>query len=250
LFRAADRGFVATRPPIPFKDGADEPADSSAAAEVRAEGQTFLIEYEAADGSVSLRGFTLQTVRISDGGDRRLCGWCHLRRAYREFRIDRILACGSMDDGVLVDPEAFITEVVGRLIVDGEVVSLDDGALRHARAKTAPDAMLLAALSRADGYMHRSERICVELYIERLVKPLDLGSVELKALHARHAKIRPTSEQINGALERLRALGPDRVTGFLRCAKDVVEADGKLHQDEVRLINDLSVELVGLRMFG
>jgi len=235
------------KPPRPYRDAADTPGEA-ADAEAAAEGQTFLIEYEAASGEVSLRAVTVQSVRVGAGG-RRLGCYCHLRRAYREFVVDNILACGSVETGELVDPEPFLEDALGRVTGAGEMVVLDDGALREARLASRPQAVLLAALSRSDGYMHRSERICAEIFVERLVKPLGLSASEIASLHRRFGTLRPTPDQIAEALERLRLAGPEAVIALLRAAKDLVEADGRLHDAEINLINELSEDLCGVRMF-
>jgi len=68
--RAELRGEL--KPPRPYRDAADTPGET-ARAEAAAEGQTFLIEYEAVSGEVSLRAVTVQSVRVGVGvGGRRL----------------------------------------------------------------------------------------------------------------------------------------------------------------------------------
>src|SRR5438309_25609 len=55
-----------------------------------AEGQSFVLYYKDADGNLSIRSVSVWGIRHTDSGVPVLVAKCHLRKATRYFRVDRI----------------------------------------------------------------------------------------------------------------------------------------------------------------
>jgi tellurite resistance protein len=241
LFHSAFRGAA---PRDTFLPDIDEAADFDMDAAREVEGQRFMIEYQDGAGHKSFRRIVLQHVTRKSDGSYLLQAFCLERRAPRTFRADSILSCIDMD-GEIFDPRDFLKDNVG-IDPEGDGVDvIDNTRLRALRDHARPHAQLLAALSRSDGNMHPAEISVARYHCERICDGLEPTLDECELLSRRFHRIRPTPEQIDRAIDRMRERPIEEITLFLQAAQRVIEADGRLHPEEINMLNAFAEELTG-----
>lgn len=77
-----------------------------------ADDQSFRISYVDTSGKVTDRPITVRVWRRDDQGRVRLGATCGLRKGWRIFAAERIIACHGAD-GLAVPPRAFLQDVLG-----------------------------------------------------------------------------------------------------------------------------------------
>jgi hypothetical protein len=230
--------------------GTDDADDPDGAAGGEADGQVFMIEYESAAGDYSVRAITVRSWKHDRQGRARLCAYCHERRAYREFVCERIIACIDLD-GEVHDSRDFLLSALG-LDIDkpGPVADIDTAKMKEAKRFSRPAAVILAALSRSDGYMHPDEQVIADVYLERLCASYQLSPDEAAALRGRFRRLKPITSDLDEALDAMRNRPPGEKTALLVTAKELIEADGKVMKEECALFGDIYFELTGLEFDG
>lgn len=216
--------------------------------EFECEGQSFMIEYENAKGEQSCRSISVLAVKYNDSGEPYIHARCHHRKAQRSFRIDRIECCIDYD-GEVHDPGPFLLETLG-LDIDarGPVADVDHARLNAARRQARPHAILLAGLSRSDGYMHPDELAVLRVHCEQLRDDLTLD--ECNRLGKNYKRLKPTVDQMEDALEMLRSGPPRLLDKFLVASAQLIRADGKVTPEEAELFGQFCEELSGVRVSG
>tara|TARA_R110002072_G_C7783544_1_gene520283 strand:- start:8 stop:688 length:681 start_codon:yes stop_codon:yes gene_type:complete len=202
-WRTNDSKALEPRPAVlPADDDHDEPPFDR---QIMFEGQSFMIEYLDTKNNESRRSISVQAVKYNSHGEPCLWAFCRHRHAMRTFRIDRIQCCIDYD-GEVHETGPFLQEVLELDIsVKAPPVNIDAARLRAARDKARPHAILLAGLSRCDGYMHPDELGVLCQHCEQLSETLSLE--ECDSLGKSYRSLRPTPDQMNEALESLRS-GP------------------------------------------
>lgn len=238
-------------PPVPINIPDDDADEEIGLEEVGvAEGQYFIIEYRDGRGRVSTRRVTVWGIVEGAGGIPKLQCRCHERKATRTFRVDRIRACIDLDGEIFDDVPAFLAETFG---MDPRFATrkIDAGAVwPDIRACIKPYATLLSALSQCDGEMLPDE---VAAAVDHCCAVADDAghSVDREARERMSAYIRrqrPTHESVRDACRHLAEEPPRSIHAFLLAAVRVMDSDGHRHDEERRLLNDLSVELTGVEV--
>lgn len=218
-----------------------------------AEGQSFLIEYRDSRGQGSRRRISVYDLREGATGVPILLARCHERKATRMFRVDRIVCCIDYDGEVHDDVAMFLHDTFGMTLQAAR--SRPSPSLQRwetVRSAISADAVLLAALSRADFHIHRSETDAAADHLCALVERttnIVLTDDEAVKIWRYVGRLRPGEDAIRRALQQLGAKEPDAIKRSLLAAVRVVDADGFRHPQEMSLINEVALELVGVRLF-
>ncbi len=216
-----------------------------------AEGQSFAIEYEDAEGNESVRRITVWSIEESTAGTVTLVARCHERKATRRFRIDRIKAVIDYDGEVFSPPDEFFVETFGMSPEMLKGLSNEDALedLRRAKNILRDEIRLLAALGHADGQLDEREIDEILIYGDwRLGRnDLMLEQAQLAQLRRYIARTRPTREMLMKSIDRIQSrFEPEGLKRLFMAAHAVVKADGEAHEDEMALLEDLYLELTGL----
>jgi hypothetical protein len=118
-------------------------------------------------------------------------------------------------------------------------------ALEHLRECFAPHLIPLALLARADGSACAAEReIILDHCAQRagqMGKPFSDSDRALLSDYL--ASFRPTLMQLDIALKEVEAEGPESMASLLMAAQELVKADGRVTEEETRLLDDMEDEL-------
>lgn len=215
-----------------------------------AEGQSFIIEYVDAAGEESSRRITVWAVQASTSGVPSLVAHCHERNAQRHFRIDRIQACIDYSGEVHRDVPAFLAESFGMSIqMASRTISPEQEELwNKTRAAIRPSAIILVALSNSDGAIHPKEIEVALGECEREAARAKLYFTEtsLRSAERYLSRLYPQVRDVENATATLLQKDPQGITSLLSAAVRLIDADGRRHHAEVQMLNDLSLELIGL----
>ena len=237
---------------VPPDDDAESTADGEAMGFGAAEGQYLMIEYVDSRGQPSRRRITVWSITPGSGGIPCLRAQCHERRATRTFRIDRIQSVIDLDGEIHDDVAVYLGERLGlRIDLARLAAEPTDGLTARWRSVLdvcRPFAIVLAALSLADGRKHPEElevavRFCA-LVCER--RGYDLTDIEVQALLRYMKGLRPSTETAYRAIDRLLGCEPGEIVGLVRAGRAVIEADGLLHDAEVEMLDDIMREMTGV----
>jgi hypothetical protein len=246
---SAWKKYIGPRPEprtVTLTDYDDETEAPIVAESIECEGQSFMIEYVNSKEEHSCRNITVWTVAYNKDGRPFLRAVCHTRKAMRSFVVERIQSCIDYD-GAVHAPASFLLENLGLdTSLRGKVASGNKERLLAAQRIARPHAVLLAGLSRCDGYMHESELSILRTHCENLFDHLTLE--ETNRLGRRYHLLKPTSDQLDLAIEEFRSEKPDTITRFLVSAHELIKADGVLMEEEVILFNEFCDELTGVKL--
>jgi tellurite resistance protein len=227
----------------------DDPIDIEADVLGYADGQSFMIEYIDSKGRASSRRITVYSIQGGRSGVPSLFARCHERQNTRQFRVDRITCCIDYSGEIHDDVPRFLMENFGMAISSARAKETETGVVRWQDiiASVRPDAILLSALSRADGKVKTVETNEIVDYLAKQAEREDvfLSDREITSIESYVKRLRPTDESIGRSLEQMMEIGADRVRGFLVAAVKVVEADEIRHPEEIALLNEMSMELIG-----
>ncbi len=246
-------------------DAPDDPSmnsPDSAALETGA-GLTFGIEYETLDGCHSRRRVTLLGIDAKPPRGPRMRAFCHERVAPRAFKLDRIAMVFDMDGVVYHDirgylreelhldpdrdwpgdyPEATGEKSTAAAVAAQESLSTPGRAQRLA----AGDGLrILVSIARADGFLHDKEVEAVLDYaIQRsALEGLETTTDDMAALAAYIRRLRPTSTLIDICLASIEQESPECIGLLLDSSVAVMEADGVLRPEELKLVRDIQRKL-------
>ena len=208
------------------------------------------IEYCAANGELTRRRITMRRIEFNCSVPS-LYAFCHERRAIRQFRTDRI-KCFITADGEVIEPNNFWKSIG----VDFDAIEYtpqkrcgETSETNRTKRMLRDQIRILAALSRADGNMRDEEVKAIIEYIEIEVEwdRIDLSEETIAELKAYIKRLRPTAEKVSESLFRLfeEPKGKKRIYAkelerFMRAAKNVIDADGVLHETEVEFYNGMA----------
>jgi hypothetical protein len=238
-------------PPLAEHGEADDDLQDGAAGIGYAEGQSFMIEYRDSKGRSSRRSITVYEIVLGRGDIPLLHARCHLRKMMRQFRVDRIACCIDYSGEVHDDVAVYLNDCFGMALnIAKRQVSEEQQRWSEIVDLIRSEAVLLAALGHCDGRFHPLESefavAHLALAIERCGTFVSDGDVERLAHFV--ARLRPTPAAIARALGVLETFGQDRVRRFLLAADGVINADGRLHVEEIALLNDIAKELTGVAL--
>jgi hypothetical protein len=221
-------------------------------------GITLMIEYVAADSTVSRRRIMLRSVSVRNGHEIYLRAFCFERSAPRTFRIDRVRAFIDVDGVVHDDPIAFLRDELrltlprvapadrlGSLAALGGTGATDNGGDEKpgvAQRRVARDGLrVLCALARSDGLLHSAEVDAVLDYIETVCQAegVPFTARDRAALEAYVRRQRPGLDVLESCLHRFEVGPPVARALLLDHAQRLVMADGKEHESEAQLLAKL-----------
>jgi len=244
----------ASRIALPADDPHDEIAEHDAEHDP-AEGQSFAIDYEDHAGNFSHRRISVWAIQRNGEGIPILIAKCHERQATRAFRVDRIKAVTDLDGSTREPLSRFFFETFGfTWPADAILVpEAEPAAARWDRARTIiarSGVVLLLALAAVDGERSAAEMEEIRYFCERACagSGLDLSGAERERLAAHLARLRPTAESVDRALDTLLESAPEAIAAVLKAGLRVVGADGVLKADEAELLDQFCQILTGTRL--
>lgn len=213
-----------------------------------AEGQSFAIEYVDSAGKLSTRRITVWSIVGGTNGVPSLLAHCHERKAQRQFRVDRIQCCIDYDGEIFSDVPRFLCDNFGMTLLIAKKTDNAEERWPGILATIRHEAVLLAALAKADGKVRPEEVEAETDYLSRIAERtgvmLDEG--DIAAIRRYVGRLRPSEDAILRALNALALQGAARVQKLLMAAIAVIDADGKRHDREIEMINAISVDLTGV----
>ena len=221
-----------------------------------AEGQSFIIEYVDSRRESSRRRITVWSIVAGRGGIPCLLARCHERGADRSFRIDRIQTIIDYDGEVHDNVATYLQECLGL----SNALSGMSSAREAEKAErlwercleiSSPYAQLLTALSLSDGDRHDSEIAVASDFCMRICEEngLECNHATASSFRSYLRHLRPRSGTYERALDRiLETSSSDALGRFLLTARDLIEADQRVHPAEVAMIEDIYFQLIGIPM--
>ncbi|MFG1359657.1 WYL domain-containing protein [Xanthobacter pseudotagetidis] len=236
---------------------ADDPHDELPGGPVEqkrdaADGQSFAIDYVDHAGHPSHRRISVWAVERNPEGVPILIAKCHERQATRAFRVDRITGVTDLD-GARREPLArFFFETFG-FVWPKEAIHVTLGDPEEARFERIRTIVrqaglpLLAALSLADKEMNAAEVEEMSYFCDRACaeKGVDLSGAERERLSGYIARMRPTEQTVEAAIDTLMESGHDAISALLRAGLKVVSADGTLNVEEADMLDAFCFALTG-----
>lgn len=213
---------------------------------------TIGIEYRDAQGEVSERQITLLQMSGTADGPVCLDARCHMRRARRKFRFDRILSARGLPD---LPEDASPADLLSAL-ADLSLGAYPIGRPPHETGKAArprraaPPAFqavrgrfraelrLLGFLSKSDGEMHPAEIDAIDRYARSLCAGIgeDWQDEDSAALSAYLQRLEFSAETERLCLEQLQLGREDLAARFSVAMSEVIEADGRYDPAEVEMV--------------
>lgn len=247
-------------PPSRFQDGRptisddeewlEPPEDSYALEEVLT-----VIDYRDARGNVSRRRITLRKLARGPHAPI-LSAICHERRAFRQFRCDRIDGFIDFDTGEVQDCPTFFREVMlidlaGLAPTVRRAASQVETALSRARAirdELRAPISVLVGIARSDELFQPEEldTICAfaEKFSPTIHVPAHPGEISaMGELRRLIQSMRPTRSAMQGYMNEVRAACLDAAfrDAFLTAVGDVIMADGRISPGEHALLTELGL---------
>jgi uncharacterized tellurite resistance protein B-like protein len=162
--------------------------------------------------------------------------YCHLRRSFRSFRIDRIIELACIETGELLDP----AEHFHGLRSAGAIKVRD-------RALTAI-MRLLVFMARCDGHYHELEKSELEDVLGRYALRFGGDDATLEASIVECSRLAPSSTDVMRALKSFKTL-PEcpRISRFAieNCGR-IIDADGRHSAEELDWALEVSAALKAL----
>lgn len=203
---------------------------------MRLDGVTVGLIYVDAKGDSSTRLVSLKQLWRGDVSSY-VTGYCYLRSAMRQFRIDRIQS--------VVDPET------GEILCSGDeyfdrLSSASQNPLRLSVWDEVKDGLrILSAFATVDDRLYKNEVLTIIHYAKTRAGKhgYEFDSVELKTIERIIKSLRPTAECAKEALWRVRK-SKDHAVDILNSIKATCLADGKLNNEEIELIGLLDIKII------
>lgn len=236
---------------LPDLDDVDEVVDDDAG---YAEGQHFMIEYVDSAGNFSRRRITVWNIGLNVLGIPILTARCHERGAIRQFRADRIGCCISADGEVFDDVPAFLHENFGTSQTVAGWTSGDEALQDWERIRRIinPEAVLMAAMARADLVMRRVELDEVVDFLAISAEREDAWCDETQCARIRRLIVgmRPRARGIEAAISRIQGRPANRQRAFLIALGRVMDADGHRDAREIALLDHVCRVTTGVGLPG
>lgn len=186
------------------------------------------LRYVDAKGQETERRFTCSSIH-GFGAATHVEGFCHERRAYRCFRVDRIIELACVETGEMFEavPHFELLRTMGALRVEDPILT--------------EVAKLLVFLARCDSQYHPLERAALEQHITSYCVRFNGTDRMIEDALGGCQQLAPDSHDMVRAIRKL-AKAPDgpRVSRFvLDCGAAIINADGRHAPEEI----DWAVEM-------
>lgn len=215
--------FVMSGPAI---DPPEEPHENPYLDDI--DGLVLAIEYRDLSGAISSRIITCKSINPNPPGFLR--AHCHLRGAFRTFRVDRIWSITELGSGEIVDKRGVLEFLAP--YIDFAVAQNKATAQRHFQRRVGPGIKVLVFLAASDGHIHPLERRVIIGYARseshRLFPDQDFDhDATLRWIN----HLKPTRMEARSAmLKTMQDL--EHIEEFAAAMISVVYADGHLDKAE------------------
>jgi len=183
------------------------------------------ISYADANGEISQRMISLRTITMQYDRPETINAFCHMRKAHRSFRVDRITEFACAETGELLDPTEYLLDLHRR------------GALRVDDKNLARLITILTFMGRCDGDFALSEQVAMQEAVERYQRyfgSTDDASIERALRESK--RLAPSSgdlvRSIGGIIHG--SEGPQLARFVWDSCVQIIDADGIQHEDELR----------------
>jgi len=207
-----------------------------------------VIDYRAGTGETTRRRITL--LKVSPGPSAPiLSAVCHERRAFRQFRCDRI-SCFIEPDGEVIDCSEFFQNHLAIDLASLVPSKTDLGApvAREIREHLRPALSILVTAATSDGEFHPEELDSICQYIEgelmlshRCKRFREAVTIDvLNQLTKIVSRMRPQRSSIPGYLSKILEYDSEDRARFAKALEHVVIADGVFKTDEKEFLDELA----------
>ncbi|PTX37185.1 BRCA1 C Terminus (BRCT) protein [Gemmobacter caeni] len=214
------------------------------------------IEYVDAAGSFSRRPVTFMSADYN-GDTVLITALCHMRKAMRTFRADRI-KCVITADGEVFDGADFVTNTLGISIpkkrhsaaedIEKQSFIIPPRQPREFRDCILAPLSVLVACGHADGSFHIEEldRIMAwaEMEAVHLHRNGEIAALptieEMDALGRTIANMRPQLEALKNHMVTTLTMNPGAVERFEKALDRVISADGIIHDEEASFVDEFA----------
>ena len=207
------------------------------------EGMTVGLTYEDLEGNVSER--LVNSVRLVDAPEGPfLWAYCHLRKDYRAFRLDRIRQIRDYKTGAHTDNAAvfFKPYMMERERGEDSRRDFESRTTREVLGLIGDELRILAFVAMADRHFDTREEALISEFIRERARQLGSEAVDSydhgRVLEWMRAQ-KPTFSGLERAVERLSLRGEWELRALWELSKDIVEADERVDADEIRAMDDL-----------
>jgi len=244
--------------PLPTHVTLQEDTDDDEAAEYPSEqvnlSDLFIqIDYVNAKGISSRRTITIRKA-VKSGESLGIYAWCHTSNKLKRFRLDRITSIVTTDGEIFEPPSDFwksvgFDEVKAAPVADVKPINRLTVASLNDRFSN--QLVLLAALSKSDGSMHKKELDEIIQFVERELEwdGIELDASEIEALRNYVKRMRITRERLEETMDdllkcnrKLNQSAKQRLR-FFNASRNLVNADGLLHEAELEFLDYLQSRL-------
>ncbi|WP_417741481.1 TerB family tellurite resistance protein [Salipiger sp.] len=207
-----------------------------------------IIDYRAENGETSRRRITL--LKVAPGPNAPiLSAVCHERRAFRQFRCDRI-ACFIEPDGEVIECSNFFQNhlAIDLASLSPSKADLATPVAREIREHLRPALSILVTAATSDGEFHAEELDSICQYIEgelmlshRCERFREAVTIDvLDQLTKIVSRMRPQRSSIPGYLSKILDYEREDLSRFGKALEHVVVADGVFNTDEKEFLEELA----------
>jgi hypothetical protein len=195
------------------------------------------IEYRDSRGVLSRRRITM--IKLTPGTEApHLSAICHERRAFRQFRLDRIQRFIDLN-GEVIDPRDFWNSIgINVAAISG---GGDHSTGQKLRDQFRPALSVLVTLSKCDGFMHPDEIVSILTYVsdEALEIREPCNDAALAELEMLLPKMRPRLSSVKANYLEIQEFNERRKNRFARAVREVILADDRIAVEESDLAEKL-----------
>lgn len=238
------------REPPGFSNRADaehDSADMMLAAEPEpepiVEGLTVGLTYEDIDGNISER--LINSIRLVETPEGEfLWAYCHLRKDFRAFRLDRIKQVRDYRSGAHTDdPVRFFAPYMSAAEREDALhTNFESRTTREVLGLIGDELRILAFVALADRQFDEREEVLIAQFVRERAHQLGSEVAENydhdRVIDWMHSQ-RPSFSGLERAVERLSARGEWELRALWDLSNDIVHADEHVDADEIRAMDDL-----------
>lgn len=246
-----------SRAQIP-RDDADEREAGAGEVALDKGGQLVVIQYRDTYGQFSERRITIRSIDSRPDGRTYLRSWCHERRDWRSFRVDRIVTMADARTGeIFTDPCVFLAAELGVDVPNQAEPTIatpahsgppapshqpnleppreasDRTKARRAIEPIMDDLRVLTFLARIDGKFRAAEKAIIADYV---MTRIELPAVDRAWLEGFVGRIASDTDAYLASVKALDWSSRPLVEGMHAALTKVADSDGVRHAGESEII--------------
>lgn len=196
-------------------------------------GSSCFIEYADADGEVTKRQITLRRLDGPPGNPQIIGAHCHVRDAYRSFRIDRIQLMVDGATGEVLDP---IEHCIA--LQRAGVLKAEDKALARIMR-------IMTFVARCDGQFHALEQDTLDDILGRYFRFFGGDDAAYECARREAMRLAPDSDDVIKSINWIKRapMAKELASFVLKSSIAMIDADGRHHDEEVYWAIELGNEL-------